>query len=76
MADVKDIRGRYTPVQIAAKVSWEKAKNAILIYEDENGDVCLNISEMDFKTRLWLTAELTNYNAATGVISLLERIED
>lgn len=70
---IADIKGTHTPLQIMQKVPWDKIKNCIVIYEDDEGNSILNISEMTWKDRVWLTQALTNYNVAEQVTDLLSR---
>lgn len=69
---VVSFKDKYTPMEIMRRVPWDKIQKCIVVYEDEEGVSVLNVSEMKWKDRLWLTAAVVEYNTAEAAVNLIQ----
>lgn len=74
MSKVTDLNKKHTPLEIAQAVPWDSIEKVIVIYETPDGCI-LHVSEMDWKTRLYLSGELQNLNAAERASCILRSEE-
>jgi hypothetical protein len=64
----------YMPVSLKAEVPWERLKAAIVVGEDEDGNVVFSASDMPWEKRIWLTQELVHLNQTLATMEFIEAV--